>query len=154
MVRTFTFYTTEIQEGSPRVVSASVTIALIPKKKGLVFTASGQIWKSTGQVLDDINQHFADNTIFSKIYRLWKLYHLNDMHAGTERQDAAVAEWEAEGNAFDYIQVRQHLASIGLLIDEGYEYGSGWRFQTIPDADLKIIRSLFEMEEEPNDFEV
>lgn len=40
-----------------------------------------------GQCLDQIAQ-YIDNEQFKIIYRLWKLYHLNDMHAECEHQEA------------------------------------------------------------------
>lgn len=41
-----------------------------------------------GQCLDEIAQYIDDEQ-FITIYRLWKLYHLNDMHAECEHQAAA-----------------------------------------------------------------
>lgn len=38
-----------------------------------------------GQCLDVIAEH-VDTPLFKEIYRLWKLYHLNDMHAECEHQ--------------------------------------------------------------------
>lgn len=45
------------------------------------FSASGSIANECGgQCLDEISQRIQPNATFDKIYRLWKLYHLNDMH--------------------------------------------------------------------------
>ena len=61
-----------------------------------VFTASATIWNSKhtdcvcgGQCLDEVAKYVKSDK-FKKIYRLWKQYHLNDMHAGTEKQEEAL----------------------------------------------------------------
>lgn len=58
-----------------------------------VFSASGHLYEevydncvSRGQCLDKIKEVLPDNELFNEIYRLWKLYHLNDMHAECEHQ--------------------------------------------------------------------
>ena len=58
----------------------------------LVFSASGSLYEKhqrepycSGQCLDEIAGVLHDET-FDKIYRLWQLYHLNDMHAECEHQ--------------------------------------------------------------------
>lgn len=60
-----------------------------------VFSATGEIWNKNrsdilcgGQCLDTLNNYFTDDETFKVIYRLWKLYHLNDMHAECEHQRA------------------------------------------------------------------
>jgi hypothetical protein len=68
-------------------IIASVTIEL---KDDNIFSASGTLHSPTddcgGQCLDEINTYFSDNPTFQKIYRLWQLYHLNDMHPECEHQ--------------------------------------------------------------------
>lgn len=75
----------------------TVEIELKEKENGQkVFTASGNIWNRTntdiicgGQCLDEISRtEIGINPKFKQIYRLWKLYHLNDMHAECEHQEA------------------------------------------------------------------
>lgn len=59
----------------------------------MVFSASGSLYKKnryrepyfSGQCLDEIASVLHDET-FNEIYRLWQLYHLNDMHAECEHQ--------------------------------------------------------------------
>lgn len=54
---------------------------------GTVYTPSKQGTMTNGQCLDDIAQYVTDDT-FKTIYRLWRLYHLNDMHAECGHQHA------------------------------------------------------------------
>lgn len=58
------------------------------------FSCSASVWNSYhtdivagGQCLDEIEK-YVKNPIFNEIYRLWNLYHLNDMHPECEHQHA------------------------------------------------------------------
>lgn len=128
------------------------------------FSASANIWNSNrddvligGQCLDTINDNCPDikaNPIWQKIYRLWKLYHLNDLHAGTVEQEEALDKWyvESEDNTIQnvkgYDKACEYLKSIGLYEVEyngkPYRYGSGWLKRDIPEEDLNQIKELLE----------
>lgn len=135
--------------GTGRRYPVSVDIELKDNHDGKpVFTASAMIGaRCGGQCLDEVAKHLFDPT-FKKIYRFWKLYHLNDMHAGTEEQEKAVSEWKASGNKYDYTAVCEYLKSIGLyevdLNGEKYKYGHSWLYREIPADDLAEIKALFD----------
>lgn len=112
----------------------------------------GSIWNAKktdivcgGQCLDEIAK-YVKAPLFKEIYRLWKLYHLNGMHAGTEEQDAAIDEWKAQGNEYDYKKVCDYLKEIGLYEVEyngkPHRYGTGWLHREIPEDDLKRIKEI------------
>ena len=112
------------------------------------------------QCLDEINQHRRDFTrenriLWHKIYRLWQMYHLNDMHAGTPEQEQAIEEWKQAGHKYDYTEVCNMLKEKGLYEvpftgktvgrmynGELYKYGHGWVVEDIPEEDIAIIREL------------
>lgn len=119
-----------------------------------VFSACGEIWNARktdivcgGQCLDTLYHCLKDNKTmnkqFERIYRLWKLYHLNDCHAGTERQEKALAM--ANKLCADYKECCDYLNSVGLLYDNGYLYGSSWLYREIPSDDLKSIKEIVGM---------
>ena len=65
------------------------------KKEGQkVLSISGNIWNKNksdilagGQMLDDLVEYFFNtSTGFKDVHRLWKLYHLNDMHPECKHQ--------------------------------------------------------------------
>ena len=156
MKKTFKFG--KIAYTSTRKVNAvEVEINLENTDKGPRFSAVGAIWNAPhtdwvagGQILDHLHDDFKslrDNPTFAAIHRLWKKWHLNDSHAGTEEQEAAVKKWEAEGNRYDYGKVCDHLKSIDLYevqVDgKPYKYGHGWLYRAIDAADLAEIESLF-----------
>lgn len=118
------------------------------------FSVCGDIWnhlhtdiKCGGQCLDTIAE-YVRAPLFKKIYRLWKLYHLNDAHAGTVEQDAAIEAWKANGNKYDYTAACNYLKSIGLyevphpVTGEPYKYGHSLLWREIPENDLKEIRAI------------
>lgn len=136
----------------------TVEIELNEKDGKEVFTACGNVWNTRktnivtgGQCLDELAKYIHTD-IFKTIYRLWKQYHLNDMHAGTEEQENALKEAVKEGKlqkygANNYEETCNYLKSIDLYEVEHqgkpYKYGHGWLYREIPEEDLQIIKSLF-----------
>ena len=123
-----------------------------------VFSVCGKVWDHIhtyiycgGQCLDTLAEYYQDNDLFRQIYRLWKLYHLNDMHAGTEKQEQAIEHAKENGllrkNA-DYTLVCNYLKSVDLYEDTyndmPYIYGTAWLYRPIPDEDLRLIKSIVE----------
>ncbi|MDV3429125.1 MAG: hypothetical protein LIR50_19205 [Bacillota bacterium] len=115
-----------------------------------VFTACGYVWNirrtdcvSGGQNLDEIYKFKKNNPIFKVIYEMWKKHHLNDMHAGTEKQEEALEKAGYTAWARDYEKCCEYLESVGLLEDNGYKFGTGWLKREIPQEDLEKIRGLF-----------
>jgi hypothetical protein len=117
-----------------------------------VFSASGEIWESgkcicAGQCLNDVCKLIKSET-FKKIYHFWKLYHLNDMHAGTPEQEQAIEEALNNGilESCDYSKACDYLKSVNLyeVMHEGklYKYGHSWLYEEIPAEDLKAIKDL------------
>lgn len=126
------------------------------------FAASGCIWNhqqsdiySGGQNLDEIAKYIK-TPVFREIYNFWRKYHLNGMHVGTPEQEAAVNEWKAAGNHYDYTAACEMLKERGLyevpltenLVGtrkadgQPHKYGNGWVIMEIPADDLTKIRAL------------
>ena len=81
------------------------------------------------------------------------------MHAGTPEQEAAINEWEAAGNRYDYTAACNMLKEKGLYEvlftgktvgrmynNEPYKYGHGWIVNDIPGDDLIRIEHLLSVE--------
>ena len=128
-----------------------VRLRLSNVAEGPVFSASCEVWNGKhtdivmgGQCLDEVARlcPLKYNKRYKEILGLWKRNHLNDMHAGTERQEEEIERWEKEGNRYDYEKVCKHLKSVGLYDDNGYKYGHGWLYRNISDEDLKRIKEL------------
>lgn len=144
--------------GNRKENAVDVTIELKEyENKQPVFTASGRVWNRThtnlrlgGQCLDEIAKYIK-NPVFKEIHRLWKLYHPNDMNAGTIEQEKALNEAVKMGifpsmSANYYKEHCEYLKSIGLYEVEyngkPYKYGHGWLYREIPESDLNKIKEL------------
>lgn len=148
--RTFDFGKIDYYGKGRKINKVEVEIDLKETDRGPVFSANGTIWNckqtdcvSFGQNLDEISEYIS-SPLFKQIYRLWKLYHLNDLHAGTKAQEKIINDaFEKTNEQYDYDKACSILDKEGLLIDNGYKYGSGWLYEPIPEEDLKEIESIF-----------
>ena len=145
MKRTFNFGKIDYYGRGRKINSVEVRVELSDKG---VFTASANIWNSKhtdcvcgGQCLDEVAKYVKSDK-FKKIYRLWKQYHLNDMHAGTEKQEEALKVAGLESWANNYSKCCDYLESINLLVDNGYKFGTGWLKRDIPVEDVAEIERL------------
>lgn len=126
----------------------------------------GDIWNTRntdivcgGQCLDTIAEYrdqLEEPELFDTIYDLWRKYHLNGMNAGTPEQEQAIAEWEAQGNKYEYSAACKMLKECGLYEvnytgisvgrryeNEPYKYGHGWIVNELPgDVLLKVEHML------------
>lgn len=137
-----------------KINPVAVEVTLEEKDGKPCFSAMAMVYNQTktdvvagGQCLDSIAKRTHDKQ-FMELYRLWKLYHLNDMHAGTIEQEKAIEDWESKGNRYDYTSACEYLKSVGLYEVENngkpYKYGHGWLYWDIPEYDLKVIKALFD----------
>lgn len=102
-----------------------------------------------GQCLDEINKSRKSDTfnraLWNELYKFWKRYHLNGMHAGTREQERIIKEWTDAGNQYDYSTACALLKERGKYTvnftgktvgkayhDEPYTYGCGWVINDIP----------------------
>lgn len=150
--------------GSNRKVnSIDVETTLVYNKKQCryTFTTSAEVWNSKrtdvvggGQCLDEIWERTRVKP-FDKVYKWWKLYHLNDMHAGTQEQEQYLKEHKTEVDAL-YIpghiglyeakcEVLKRAGLYTVKVDgNDYTYGYGWIYYPIPQNDLDDIIEYLE----------
>lgn len=95
MKRTFDFGCIDFENRG--TAKNRVTVEMEYKQDGdkKIFSVSADVWNTRhsdivrgGQCLDAIAP-YINNPVFSEILRLWKLYHLNDLHPECEHQHAA-----------------------------------------------------------------
>ena len=112
-----------------------------------VLSICGNVWNCRhtdivmgGQCLNELQKYFTNNWKFMEIYRLWNLYHLNDLHAGTIAQEKLLKEY----GIHDYKEACDLLEKHNLYEDNGYRYGSDWLYREIPGEDLARIKEIIE----------
>ncbi len=146
--------------GKNKINEVTVELSLKEKEDGkVVFSACADVWNSRhtdivsgGQILDELLPYLASNDLFMIIFIWWKKYHLNDMHAGTTRQEEKLkAQEKLFPGCFDsdiskssYEKQCEFLKESGMYEDNGYEYGSSWLYEEIPEDILKEMRKIME----------
>ena len=120
-----------------------------------VFTMSADVWNPIetyiyrgGQCCDDIaNEFFPKNKHLHELVEIWKVWHLNDLNAGTTEQSEAVKKWRNENNvtAYAYDQECEFLKSINLYEDNGYKYGHDWLVNPLPESVEQRVYELIEL---------
>lgn len=113
------------------------------------FTVSANVWNSKktdilmgGQCLDDLLPYFENNKLFVEIYRLWKLYHLNDLHTGTKKQEDFLINHHVKNWASEYDKTCKFLSKNNMLYDKGVKFGTTWHYWDIPKKDLQEIKKI------------
>jgi len=94
--------------------------------------------------------------LVSKFRKTWDKYHLNDMKAGSPRQELAIAAWKLGGATYEYKAACEMLAQLGILEDQDYihegkpyKYGSAWLKTEIPTEVISFLASLPKSENQP-----
>ncbi|MEK6829434.1 MAG: hypothetical protein AABY15_04855 [Nanoarchaeota archaeon] len=123
-------------------------ITLKEEEKGLVFSMSGDYCGSSGQCFDEVK---PANEYQRKLIKLWKKYHLNNLHAGTKNQEEALKGFEGDYTAYCERLKELNLYEVTLKNGIKYKYGSGWLFNELPSSfenDLKnLIHNIEEIEQ-------
>ena len=72
------------------------------------------------------------NKVIKEILNIWDKYHLNDMKAGTLKQEKVLNEWKERPKGFSYGEDVEYLKSKNLYNDRGYKYGTKWLTSSLP----------------------
>ena len=87
---------------------------------------------------------------------IWKRWHLNDMRAGSPKQEEYLRELERRGESLDYAKACEALKDAGIYEDEDcihegrpYRYGSGWLKEEIPAWVLDWLKKRPETKKKP-----
>lgn len=145
--------TTQIQISRLRTIKAKVFVTIRWDGKKIALNgvegprSNGDCRGSCGQIVGgDWSDYTAEPGIdLAKLRETWQRWHLNDMRAGTPAQEASLREMRAVPSATDspfYDRARAWLAGRGLLIDNGYQYGTKWLHEDVPTDVLDYLRHL------------
>jgi hypothetical protein len=89
----------------------------------------------------------AKAVIPGRLHKIWRRWHLNDMKAGTPKQEGIlrVVKFYREQNnlpQLDYKEACELLKMYGLYDDNGYRYGTRWLREELPKSVIDYILSL------------
>lgn len=121
-----------------------ITIEFENGRLSMVGHAPG-IWGQCREVLTSEGVHPVKGITQDEVLEIksiWDRWHLNDMNPGTPRQMKFVRALYEEHPRLDYREVCRALDSEGLLIDDGYRYGTKWLFEPVPDNVIKFLFSI------------
>lgn len=125
--------------------TTAMTVTLTYSADGrLSFIGTGR--HGSGQVVkylytDTPAKGFTRKDCF-RLKQAWERWHLNDMRAGTPKQEDAVRKWRTTSNDQSYKAAFEMLKSIDLLVDDGHKYGSKWLKEEVP---LDVLEWLFSL---------
>ena len=128
-------------DGEEKRRKAIVEVELRLNDKGKIcLSMCGAIKKfSYGQCREEIEKYIVEHREnFHRIMEIWKEYHLNDMHAGTPKQEQFVKKY-MENNPYDFETICEEMKKAGIYEDNGYRYGSAWLYEEIPSYILDEI---------------
>lgn len=119
------------------------------------FSASGNIWSNeqtdcfySGQCLDELNKFLHSNPTFQTIYRLWDLYHLNDLRPYCEHQKELGWVDIARKEVLVYCYKMKHKTLIEQLRVERL---AKERPLTSEERKIYVLKYCFETWQESND---
>jgi hypothetical protein len=75
---------------------------------------------------------------------IWRRWHLNDMRAGTMKQETFLREYRENHPdcRMSYEFACQVLSGADLLEDDGYRYGTAWLKEELPEGVIAYLESL------------
>lgn len=100
---------TEISFVDKNRAKVNVEITIEERDGEKRFSISGDVGGGCGQIIDSI---LPANEHQEKLIKFWKEYHLNDMKAGTPKQEAALDKWKTDGNKYDYTNACEYLSCL------------------------------------------
>lgn len=105
---------------------------------------TGEHGGSCGQCQDSINPLNKEQT---RLKEIWNEWHLNDMNAGTPKQEEAIKKWRTKRKKenYDYKDTVKYLKKIKLYSDKGYKYGSKWLKRELPKDLNEEIRTICQL---------
>lgn len=116
--------------------------------------SSGNALGSCGQISQPKIENYASGWTLEKVSKLWQVWdrwHLNDVRAGSPKQEKFLREHPVKAvyPDFHYDKASDALKEAGLNPDNGYTYGSAWLTEEVPEGVLSWLKSLPDSDKTP-----
>jgi len=117
------------------------TIDLEPITNYVALSIVGDVWNHIhtdiicgGQCQDTLAELLPDDEKLQRVIEVWNRWHLNDLMPGTRAQMEVAS-------GLPYIEALRVLDKAGLRVDRGYEYGSEWLVEVLPQNIIEEVMS-------------
>lgn len=118
-------------------------VDILFENKRLTISASlyeGFSYSTGGQCYEELFNEFPQS---ARLVEIWRRWHLNDMNAGDAEQETFLRVKRSLSKAsYDYGVSRAELERAGLLTHNGYEYGTSWVFEAVPESVLTELKEI------------
>lgn len=130
-----------------------VSVELKDSEKGKMLSISGVVAPrlngdalGCGQIVNELTEitEYAEGWTAADVLKLgtiWEKWNLNDLHAGTPLQRETIRKFQSADNP-SYDEQVKILSANGILIDNGYLYGSQWLYESLPNEVLDWFSAL------------
>jgi len=124
-------------------ISEFLTLSIVGEIKTI---CGGQINNAILENIDNFKFYLSQDKVLD-LLEIWKEYHLNDMQAGTMKQQFALRPFQhkypEEFKNDWYEACCKYLKRIGLYEDRGYRFGSLWLIKPLPESIIRGIKVIF-----------
>lgn len=127
----------------------------------VILSISGAIWDralndcfSAGQNYDTLEKALKEGNIemkngltnsdLKKLIDIWRVWHLNDTNGGTRKQEEIINKYYKENpnESHSYEKAVELLKKHDLLVDNGYQYGSKWLYEPLPQDVIDFVEEF------------
>lgn len=129
----------------------SISGVVAPRKSGDAVTC-GQINELLWSAMQSNAIDYAPEwnaSLMERFLLIWAEYHLNDLTAGSPKQEAVVRQFKEAGGNYNYTDMCRILEAQGLLCDASYihngkpyKYGSAWLTVAVPYEAVSMLNNL------------
>jgi hypothetical protein len=133
----------EINQETDSRTKQTTTLETITGCKSLSICGNGGQNREETADIKGYKELFVSESDLQTIITIWDKWHLNDMKAGTVKQQAFIEEWE-KSNKYEYSAVCEALKTAGLYEDNNYKYGHAWLVEPLPEEVITEITVIFE----------
>lgn len=129
----------ELRIAPARMIGHGKTIDLKPiPRSAKEISITGECTGRCGQMTDTLRGSGVAE--LDRICELWDRWHLNGIKAGNRKQLECI---EMNGFKGDHEAMCNGLKQFGLLVADGYKYGSAWLYEPVPAKVVNELKKLF-----------
>lgn len=118
-----------------------IDYSTLKETNGYILKMVGEIYGECSGQINHCLMDYTDNCSvevkerLQKLVNYWNIYHLNDLKAGTEKQEILLSSYDHKS----YDDEVTILKANDLYNDRGYKYGTGWLYMPIPQEVIEDI---------------